>query len=256
MIPIDKIKRRYRFDIRSGHYIRLNEADESGNAGQETAPEQNKEEQTPSEQHAPVTNIDTEKVAQLRQQMDSEAKRHDDSIRKNNDLLNQLTSKHSEALEKAAADTSIDPKIADSILKQILQCRKQIADAEFEKARVIHDYTVKILGEQSSLLESMYRLPGKYSALNESNIHSAKVYISALVGNDDFHIMKGMVDVKRVFRHSQLFYGKDQNGYFILCIDQEDFDRLYTALQEAGYSREDIIDAIMPQVFDRRELVK
>ena len=67
--------------------------------------------------------------------------------------------------------------------------------------------------------------------------------------------MTGMVGVKHTFKTSQLFYGKDKDGYFVLCIDQEDFDRMYSALTTAGYTREEILDAIMPQVFDRRGLV-
>ena len=39
---------------------------------------------------------------------------------------------------------------------------------------------------------------------------------------------------------------KDKKGYFAVCIDQEDFDRMYNALQEIGYTRDIIIDAIMP----------
>ena len=43
-----------------------------------------------------------------------------------------------------------------------------------------------------------------------------------------------------------VIYGKDKKGYFAVCIDQEDFDRMYNALQEIGYTRDIIIDAIMP----------
>ena len=42
-------------------------------------------------------------------------------------------------------------------------------------------------------------LPEKYRNLNESNIHTAKIYMRDLIGNDDNHIIKGMVDFKRAF---------------------------------------------------------
>lgn len=259
MTAQERIKKKYRFDLKTGHYVRLrlNEDEQPNQNPEQNSQNQNnqQQEQQPASPTA-VTNIDNEKVIQLRQQMENECASHTDKIKKMTDMLNQLQAQHNAELSKLSKDPNTDPKTADSILKQMIQCRKQITDAEFEKARITHDYTLKICSEQNAILESMYKLPGKYAILNESNIHSAKVYITSLVGNDDYHIMKGMVDVKRVFRASQLFHGKDKDGYFVLCIDQEDFDRLYKALQETGYSREQIIDAIMPQVFDRRELVK
>lgn len=255
----ERINKKYRFNLKTGHYVRLNEEEVTEPSGDNQQQGDNKESENKQQNTsapAPVTNIDNEKVCQLRQQMENESATRDDKIMKLNTTLNQLQAQHTKILSDASQKPDADPKQADNLLKSILQCRKEIADAEFDKAKLRHDYTIKILTEQNSLLESMYKLPGKYKILNESNIHSAKVYINALVSNDEYHIMKGMVDVKRVFRTSQLFYGKDSEGYFVLCIDQEDFDRLYKALQEAGYSRDEIIDAIMPQVFDRRELVK
>ena len=64
-----------------------------------------------------------------------------------------------------------------------------------------------------------------------------------------------MADFKRVFGNSNLLYGKDKEGYFVICIDQEDFDRMYNTLEETGYMRDTIIDNIMPQLFDRKEMV-
>jgi hypothetical protein len=98
-------------------------------------------------------------------------------------------------------------------------------------------------------------LPEKYRNLNESNIHTAKIYMRDLIGNDDEHIIKGMVDFKRAFGKSNLLYGKDKEGYFVVCIDQEDFDKMYNTLEETGYVRDTIIDNIMPQLFDRKEMV-
>jgi hypothetical protein len=40
-----------------------------------------------------------------------------------------------------------------------------------------------------------------------------------LIGNDDHHILKGMVDFKRAFGNSNLLYGKDKDGYFVVAVD-------------------------------------
>jgi hypothetical protein len=108
-----------------------------------------------------------------------------------------------------------------------------------------------------ALLESEFtdRLPEKYKWLNESNIHTAKLYMKGLVGSDE-SIIKGMADFKRVFNKANLLYGKDKNDYYVIAIDQEDFDKTFDALQEVGYLRDEIIDHIMPQVLDRKEMIK
>jgi hypothetical protein len=39
-----------------------------------------------------------------------------------------------------------------------------------------------------------------------------------------------MVDIRRVFGQTGLLYGKDKQGYFVICVDQEDFDVMYDTL--------------------------
>jgi len=31
--------------------------------------------------------------------------------------------------------------------------------------------------------------------------------------------LKGMADFKRAFKDTDLLYGKDKNGYFVVCVD-------------------------------------
>ncbi|MDY4736654.1 MAG: hypothetical protein SPI06_13455 [Terrisporobacter sp.] len=40
-----------------------------------------------------------------------------------------------------------------------------------------------------------------------------------LIAPDDDHILKGMADFKRAFKDTDLLYGKDKNGYFVVCVD-------------------------------------
>jgi uncharacterized protein YlbG (UPF0298 family) len=43
---------------------------------------------------------------------------------------------------------------------------------------------------------------------------------------------------KRVFKDSDMVYGKDKTGYYVLCVDTDDFNKLYNTMEEAGYLRD------------------
>ena len=101
--------------------------------------------------------------------------------------------------------------------------------------------------------ESYYKLPEKYKYLNESNIHTAKIYMKNLIGPDN--TLKGMVDFKRVFKDTNLLYGKDRDGYFIVALDSDDFNEATEALEEVGYLRDEVLDTIMPQILDRHLMI-
>ena len=73
---------------------------------------------------------------------------------------------------------------------------------------------------------------------------------------DDDHIIKDMRDFKRVMsEHPEVVYGKDKNGYFVICIDQDDFNNLYSIMTEVGYSKDDVFANIMPQILDRSGMI-
>ena len=72
---------------------------------------------------------------------------------------------------------------------------------------------------------------------------------------DDDHILKGMADFKRAFKDTDLLYGKDRNGYFLIAVDKEDLDKVYDTLEEIGYLRDEIIDTFIPQVLDRTKFI-
>ena len=118
------------------------------------------------------------------------------------------------------------------------------------------DQKLAQLQKLSQTNESYYKIPEKYKWLNESNIHTAKIYMGDLIAPDDQHILKGMADFKRAFKDTDLLYGKDKNGYFVVCVDQEDFNTLYDTLEENSYLRDQIIDTVIPQLFDRHEMIK
>ena len=39
-------------------------------------------------------------------------------------------------------------------------------------------------------------------------------------------------------------------------VSEEDFDKVYDTLEEVGYLRDEIIDTVMPQLFDRHEMIQ
>lgn len=259
MIP--RLKKKYTFDIKSGHYVRRINEDDEQQSGQEQQKTDAGQEQ-PKEEPKQLINIETAEIAAMKQQRDAKVASLDNDIQKANQQANQLQTKYSDAVSafnKAQAEgTDFDITQVSQIQKQMLQLKVQAENKAFEKAKTLHDANIAILQAQTKLLESFdtSKLPLKYHKLNESNMQAAKVYISVLVRPvDEACPMKGMVDVRRVFGLSGLLYGKDKNGYFIICIDQEDFDKMYQTLLDNGYTRDEIIDAIMPQVFDRRKLI-
>lgn len=255
----ESLKRKYKFNLKTGHYERkaLNE-EENTESQQQGQGQQAQQPQQPAPQ---LPNINTPEVAAMRTQRDQKTAQLDNELKKANDTVNQLQAKYSEAtnaFNKAQQDgTEFDMKQVSNVQKQLLQAQIQVEEKTFEKAKVVYDANVAILKTQTGLLESVKlgELPAKYRNLNESNMQAAKVYITSLVAADPQSPLQGMVDVRRAFGISGLLYGKDKSGYFVICVDQEDFDKMYATLQKSGYRRDEIIDAIMPQVFDRRKLI-
>ena len=246
-------KGKYKFDLKSGHYIILNEAEDT-----QVGNQQNAINNTPA--ISPLPALNTEEVASETNKMQAELKKCDDELAKLQTSKVQLEDSIAKATEQFNA-AEVDRK--DSFRQQVIDGNKKlltvllnISKKEKEKAEKKNHFEENILQLQLKVNESMQRvLPEKYRNLNESNIHTAKIYMRDLIGNDDEHIIKGMVDFKRAFGKSNLLYGKDKEGYFVVCIDQEDFDKMYNTLEETGYVRDTIIDNIMPQLFDRKEMV-
>ena len=247
-------KGKYKFDLKSGHYIILNEAEDTQTVNQQNVNNNN------ASVVKPLPALNTEEVVAETNKMQAELKKCDDELAKLNDTKVQLENIIAKATEQFNA-AEVDRK--DSFRQQVIDGNKKlltvllnISKKEKEKADKKNHFEENILQLQLKVNESMRRvLPEKYRNLNESNIHTAKIYMRNLIGNDDDHIIKGMVDFKRAFGNSNLLYGKDKEGYFVVCIDQEDFDKMYNTLEETGYVRDTIIDNIMPQLFDRKEMV-
>ena len=248
---------KYKFDIDLGHYIALNEDD--NNVTVQT--NDNTEQQNNSVQGIPSLN--TPDVTTLQQKMETTLKTFDTDIQNLKDQEVQLETILSTAVSQFNNATpeqkqNIRKSIVDTNNK-ILDVKTKISNKQKDKAVTQNQFELQILQLQQKVNENLLpttKLPEKYKSLNESNIQNAKIYLNNLVGNEDIYIIKGMADFKRALYKSELLYGKDKEGYFVICIDNEDFNKLYKAMGLVGYTRDRIIDAILPQVLDRGNMVQ
>lgn len=249
------LQKKYYFDLKTGHYKKVlltEEAEATQGNGQNQQSNDNTENNN-QQTVVQLPNTDSPEIAQVQQDKLNKVKALQDNISRLEQNKVLIANKLSDAASKEGADRNQ----LLSLKKQQFQVESDIEDRKFDIAKIEHDDNIKILKMRMALLESEFtdRLPEKYKWLNESNIHTAKLYMKGLVGSDE-SIIKGMADFKRVFNKANLLYGKDKNDYYVIAIDQEDFDKTFDALQEVGYLRDEIIDHIMPQVLDRKEMIK
>ena len=256
-------KYRYVFDINSGHYIKLLNEEDSNVTNDTTNTEKsetNQKDQKTGEASVEkaVSVHSNQSYEQLDQQIQMEKKKFDTDIAA---LKQKLAQAKTKAATSSSATGDYDHVMTDntvlSIQKQILDRTKQYNDKDYtlqsSKIKLLQTLaTAKATKESAS--ERIFK---KYNGvINESNIHTAKIYMNNLIANDDMHILKNMHDFKSALKTSDLLYGKDQNGYFIICVDQQDFDRMYDSLQEVGYLRDQIIDTVMPQLMNRQNMIQ
>lgn len=248
---------KYKFDIDLGHYIALNE--DNNNVTVQT--NDNTVQQNNSVQGIPSLN--TPDVTTLQQKMETTLKTFDTDIQNLKDQEVQLETILSTAVSQFNNATpeqkqNIRKSIVDTNNK-ILDVKTKISNKQKDKAVAQNQFELQVLQLQQKVNENLLpttKLPEKYKSLNESNIQNAKIYLNNLVGNEDIYIIKGMADFKRSLYKSELLYGKDKEGYFVICIDNEDFNKLYKAMGLVGYTRDRIIDAILPQVLDRGNMIQ
>ena len=252
---------KYRYDINIGHYVLLLEGEtpqtdgtQEQNQKQQTQ-EQNQEQQQAKSQVQPI-NLDSADVIKMRQEKENVLKRLQDEVEKKNNNAIQCQ----QAIANLQAGENTEQSQLNAAQKTLIQAQKEISDAKFEIAKKTNEYDNKIYQLQVQLVESIQAardtIPEKYQGLNESNVQNAKVYITKIFENDFQQRIKGMVDFKKAFANSNLLYGKDKDGYFVVCLDQEDLNKLTSTLIEIGYDKDEIYGVVLSQMFDRSDLVK
>ena len=254
-------KYKYVYNKKTGHFIKkLNEDD--SNVSTDTQQQQNNNSNTTSsttDDKDTSTNNTSFKSVEADETIQSlNVKIQDNENKFQQDLNTQqkLLDAAKVAASKKTPTGPYDPVATDA---DVLNIMKKINDITKQHAIDIANFQDQKLAQLQKLSqtnESYYKIPEKYKWLNESNIHTAKIYMGDLIAPDDQHILKGMADFKRAFKDTDLLYGKDRNGYFLIAVDKEDFDKVYDTLEEVGYLRDEIIDTVMPQLFDRHEMIQ
>ena len=254
-------KYKYVYNKKTGHFIKkLNEDD--SNVSTDTQQQQNNNSNTTS---STTNNKDTStnNTSFKSVESDETIQSLNVKIQDNENKFQQDLNTQQKLLDAAKVSASkktptgpYDPVATDA---DVLNIMKKINDITKQHAIDIANFQDQKLAQLQKLSqtnESYYKIPEKYKWLNESNIHTAKIYMGDLIAPDDNHILKGMADFKRAFKDTDLLYGKDKNGYFVVCVDQEDFNTLYDTLEENSYLRDQIIDTVIPQLFDRHEMIQ
>lgn len=244
---------KYVYDLNSKKLIKKKLNEEDNNVTTDTTQQQT-DQTTAQQQTVPKQSIESNQDYQKVQiEKQTRDKKYNDDIATQEKLLQVAQVNAS----KNTQNGPYDPVIVDP---NVIAIQRKINDIKKQYAIDLHTIETKRLDLLTSLSktnERWYYLPDKYKDLNESNINNAKVYVNSLVGNDDNRkILKNMYDFKRVFKNTDLLYGKDHNGYFVVAIDSEDLNKLSDTLEEEGYLRDNILDAIMPQILDRTSMIK
>ena len=254
-------KYKYVYNKKTGHFIKkLNEDD--SNVSTDTQQQQNNNSNTTSSttddkdtstNNASFKSVESDETIQS---LNTKIQDNENKFQQDLNTQQKLLDAAKVAASKKAPTGPYDPVATDT---DVLNIMKKINDITKQHAIDIANFQDQKLAQLQKLSqtnESYYKIPEKYKWLNESNIHTAKIYMGDLIAPDDDHILKGMADFKRAFKDTDLLYGKDRNGYFLIAVDKEDFDKVYDTLEEVGYLRDEIIDTVMPQLFDRHEMIQ
>lgn len=248
-----KQKYKYVFDKKSGRLIKkLNEDDNNTNQEQQTNGQTSQDNQQ-NVSTGTVTGQTIESnpdMQKLNQEIFTIKQKYDSDINTQNKLLNAAKQAASKKTEIGTYDPVMTDPTVIAIMKKINVLNRQY----YTNMCNYEDKKIALLTKMSTMKENYYKVPDKYKGLNESNIHTAKIYMKNLINDDQ--ILKGMVDFKHVFQNTNLLYGKDKQGYFIVALDSEDFNQATDALEEVGYLRDEILDTIMPQVLDRHTMIQ
>ncbi|WQJ53801.1 MAG: hypothetical protein [Wendovervirus sonii] len=234
----------YIYDINYGHYRPLNEDDNTQNT-QDNQNTQNTDQNQNNDvvKDNSLQHLETEDVLKIRQEKANKVKNSDDIILQKNKNILQLQQQIDAALKGSQPTNNLQ--------KTLLQAQKELCDAKFEKSKIEHDMDNKILQAQMALVESLIvdTYPTRYKNINEDELLKCKIYLNTLIENDPLHIVNEMEDFKKIMGRANLLYGKDYKGYFAICVDYYDLNRLTTVLEKAGFLKESINGCCYSQMY-------
>lgn len=252
------MKPKYIYDLNIGHFVKV--INEDDNTQQQENPDNTQNQDNNTEQKQVTQNKSVESNPDI-QNINAQITQENDKFSKDKSTQEQLLdqAKKNAAMKPDTANKGIyDPVATDSNVLSIQKKLNDLTKQHYMNLCSLEDQKLQILTKLSNANEKKRtEFPEKYKGLNESNIHTAKIYMGDLVGIDnDKAILKGMADFKRTFKDTNLLYGKDRQGYFLIILDQDDMDVMYDTLDEVGYLRDDIIGTVMPQLLDRSKLIQ
>ena len=254
------------YDIKLGHYVAVNEDDNTGENVEQTNDEQKKQQQ----QQAQPQNLPTESNADIQKinnDLAVENKRYNtakqvvvNTYNMNKQAAQDVLTAATDAASKQEVQSTYD-KVQTN--RDVLSAKKKMLDLDIKyaedinrielehakKVNTIENNRLQVLAKMNN--EKFVALPIKYRSLNESNISQAKLYMNTLISEDDETPIRGMVDFKRAFQDTDVVYGKDKTGFYMLCIDRDDFNKIMIALQNAGYMKDELLGTLMPQILNR-----
>lgn len=240
------------YDINIGHYVQINEDDKAQGNVQPAASDDGKKDDAQTQETQP-----TQKKS---------VSSNPDIMQLNADIEKKVTEKQTsqEKLKQQLADVikKLEGVYGDSeyveteVSPDVISMKKKILDDAKKYDEDIYRLNMQLLDKISKLHEGVKYDERINRYLNESNIHGAKVYLNNFVGGEgDGLLITGLKEFNKTFYGTKLLYGKDKSGYFVICLDQEDFNAIYGCLMNIGYDKDVIIQSIMPQILDRVSMV-
>lgn len=231
---------KYKFDIISGHYV-VNEAD---NVTADGVVDNNTQQE---QEHKSVSliNLNSEDVLKVKKAKQVQLENFDKEIQTKKDMALQIQNKIAQLQNSGNATQSA----LNNLQKELVQINLDIETKIFDKAKKSYDMSKQILELQKNLITeklNTLKFPEQYKNLNEEDINNNKIYLNNFISENN--IIKNINEFKNVFRTSKLLYGTDRNGYFAVCFNNNDINRLQNILSETGYSNDLIIASITPQL--------
>lgn len=251
------MKPKYIYDLNIGHFVKIINEDDNNTQQSANQTEQTQNDNS-SQQDQSMKSVESNPDIQA---INVKITQENDKYSKDKSTQEQLLDQAKKnAANKPITDNNgiYDPVATDSNVLNIQKKINDLTKQHYINLCSLEDQKIQILSKLAAANEQIRtELPEKYKWLTESNIHTAKIYMGDLVGMDnDKAILKGMADFKRTFKDTNLLYGKDRQGYFLIILDQDDMDVMYNTLDEVGYLRDDIIGTVMPQLLDRSKLIQ
>ena len=246
------------FDINTGHYKLINEGEQPQDTQQND--QENKTENTTAntqKQNSFKSTEADETILNLQKQRQTLVNDYNQRIKVQNDNLLQIKKQISQNPDNYT-NFVYDPT---EVANDILSIENAINNLEKELADKTANIDSQIIQRKKALASEVIAeslnaglIPNKYHkyVLNESKLNQAKVYLDDIIFNENYEqIIYSLTDFKKLFSKSNLLYGKDKQGYFVVCADTEDYKIISSILRAIGYEKQDIETVLLPQVFEK-----